>query len=516
VSTDELPGVFPFTRGDSASGPDPEKWFSTYYSGAGTSQDTNALFRDRFMGADGTPNLLLAMDLPTQVGLDPDHGLSAGEVGKIGVAVSSVDDVQTLFDGIPLDGVISGTVGNSIGAWTCPLFVLAGELTGVTPERMRIVLQNDPIKEFTGRGTQMFSPEVAIELAADVVQFAHHTLGASWKPQYTCSTQMRWGGVSAAQEIGFGLASMMTYVLAAERRGVTPAAYLSRTDLHMSSDENLIDEIAKFRAARRTWAYIVRDHFGRDVADVSPLSITVFTAGNRLTAQRPLNNIVRTTTHVLAAMLGGVHEMLVPGYDEALGLPTKEATSLTNATKQILFHETGIGTVVDALGGSLELERRTTAMAEEARYWFDVVQEAGGMLGAIESRLIWEHMTTGTYDRQREIERGERKIVGLNHGDTAEAPPLELFEGNPRAEDDQRRRVEDLRRDRDAVAVGRALSELGRAAALKRDDLQHNVVLAVKGAIAARASVGEIFDVLRCELGQADSALNAGDRQAVS
>jgi methylmalonyl-CoA mutase N-terminal domain/subunit len=516
VSTDERPGEFPFTRGDSVDGPDPQKWFSTYYSGAGTSSDTNALFRDRFMGADGTPSLLLAMDLPTQVGLDPDHPLSSGEVGKIGVAVSSLDDIRALFDGIPLDSVISGTVGNSIGAWTCPLFVLAGETTGVTPDRMRIVLQNDPIKEFTGRGTQIFSPEVAIEMAADVVEFAHHTLGATWKPQYTCSTQMRWGGVSAAQEIGFGLASMMTYVRAAERRGVAPGSYLSRTDLHMSSDENLIDEVAKFRAARRAWAYIVRDHFGQAVADVSPLKITVFTAGNRLTAQRPLNNIVRTTTHVLAAMLGGVHEMLVPGYDEALGLPTREATSLTNATKQILFHETGIGSVVDALGGSDELERRTTEMADEARHWFEVVQEAGGMLGAIENRLIWEHMTNGTYDRQLEIESGERKIVGLNHGDTAAAPDLELFEGNPKAEGDQLLRVQNLREDRDPAEVGRALSALGAAAARKRDDLRHNLILDVKSAIAARASVGEIYDVLRNELGQSDSTLNSPRKAAVS
>lgn len=516
MSTDEVPGAFPFTRGDSKQGPDPAGWFATYYSGSGTSGDTNALFRDRFLGAGGTPSLLLAMDLPTQVGIDPDHPLALGEVGKIGVAVSSLEDILSLFDGIPLSQVISGTVGNSIGVWTCPLFVTAGESTGVAASDMRIVLQNDPIKEFTGRGTQIFSPEVAIELAADVVEFAHLRLGAGWKPQYTCSTQMRWGGVSAAQEIGLGLASMMTYVRASGRRDVDPRAYLARTDLHMSSDEDLLGEVAKFRAARRTWAYILRDTFGPDVAEHSPLHITVFTAGNRLTAQRPLNNIVRTTTHVLAAMLGGVHEMLVPGYDEALGLPTKEATALTNATKQILFHETGIGSVADALGGSQELERRTGELADEARHWYDTVEEMGGMLAAIENRFIWDEMTSGTYNRQLEIESGQRKVVGLNFGDTAPAPALELFEGNPRAESDQLQRLKILRERRSEYDVRSALAGLREAARRKQANLRSNIIPEVKQAIEARASVGEIFDVLRSELGQAQSALNATGQTALS
>lgn len=514
MTTDEMPGQFPFSRGDSPDGPDVSNWFATYYSGSGTSTDTNVLFRERFLGAEGRPSLLLAMDLPTQVGIDPDHHLALGEVGKIGVAVSTLDDLLELFRGIPLDNVVSGTVGNSIGAWTCPLFLAAGEATGVAPNDLRIVLQNDPLKEFTGRGTQFFDAATAIELAADVVEYAHLRLGGTWKPQYTCSTQMRWGGVSAAQEIGFGLASMMTYVRAAERRGVAPIDYLRRTDLHMSSDERLLEEVAKFRAARRAWAYILRDTFGRDVAEAAPLHITVFTAGNRLTAQRPLNNIVRTTTHVLAAMLGGVHEMLVPGYDEALGLPTKEATSLTNATKQILFHEAGIGQVVDALGGSHEVERLTSELAEEARHWFDVVEDGGGMLAAIEDRSIWDHMTLGTYERQLEVEHGTRKIVGLNFGDTASAPALEIFAGNPRAEEEQIIRVDNVRAGRDRGTVAAALDKLREAAGRKHENLSYNIIDDVKAAIEARATVGEIFDVLRSEMGQSDSALNSHPEEA--
>jgi methylmalonyl-CoA mutase N-terminal domain/subunit len=507
--TTERPGEFPFTRGDEAGGPDPAGWFATYYSGAGTAADTNSLFRERFAQADEVPSLLLAMDLPTQVGLDPDDELAIGEVGRIGVAVSSLDDVLTLFDGIGLGAVKTGTVGNAIGIWTCPLFEVAGRHAGVRPEQMRITLQNDPLKEYTGRGTQIFPAVTAVELSIDVVEHVHRNLGAGWKPQYTCSTQMRWGGVDAGQEIGFGLANMATYVDAAARRGIEPAAYLSRTDLHMSADEDLIGEVAKFRAARRAWALLVERRYGRETAERSPLRITVFTAGNRLTAQRPLNNIVRTTTHVLACMLGGVHEILVPGYDEALGLPTREATALTNATKQILFEETGIGSSADPLGGSVELERRTAELTEEALHWFAHIEEMGGMLRAIEDGYIREEMTEGTHRRQREIESGERHIVGLNYGDTAPAPPLEIFEASADAEAEQIRRVVAVRGRRSAAEVRRSLDALARAAERKLEDPCTNLVTAVGDCIEARATVGEIFADLRAVLGEAGAAAPA-------
>lgn len=506
----ESPGEFPFTRGDRVDGPNPDGWFSTYYTGAGTVVDTNRLFRDRF--ADQVPSLLLAMDLPTQVGLDPDHELAVGEVGRIGVAVSSLTDMVDLFDGLALDRVGSGTVGNSIGIYTCPLFEATGRRHGVTADRMKITLQNDPLKEFTGRGTQIFPVDVALGLATDVVEYAHTVLGRSWKPQYVCSTQMRWGGVSAAQEIGFGLASLLTYLESAVARGIDPVAYLSRVDLHMSSDEDLLGEVAKFRAARRTWARILDDRYGRAVAEASPLKITVFTAGNRLTAQRPLNNIVRTATHVLAAMLGGVHEMLVPGYDEALGLPTREATELTNATKQILFHETGIGRSVDPLGGSVEVERLTDELSEEARRWFDDVQAMGGMVSAIDQRYIEGQMTEGTYRRQLEIERGERRIIGLNYGATAAAPSIEIWQGNPNAEREQVERLHALRASRSQRDVDHTLTQLGRAAETKVKEPHHNLVPFVAPCLEANATVGEIFDRLREVFGEAGGAplLNPG------
>jgi methylmalonyl-CoA mutase N-terminal domain/subunit len=493
----ERPGQFPFTRGDSPQGPDPSDWFSTYYSGSGTATDTNKLFKERFAQSSSAPSLLLAMDLPTQVGLDPDNDLAVGEVGRIGVAVSSLDDILALFDGIGLDSVTSGTVGNSIGVFTCPLFERAGADTGVSPRAMNIVLQNDPLKEYTGRGTQIFPIATALELSSDVVEYVHKTLGPTWKPQYTCSTQMRWGGVSAAQEIGFGLANMITYVESAARRQIDPAAYLARTDLHMSSDEDFLGEVAKFRAARRTWATILERRFGRAVAEASPLKITVFTAGNRLTAQRPLNNIVRTTTHVLAAMLGGVHEILVPGYDEALGLPTRDATALTNATKEILHYESGIGRAADQLGGSEEVERLTDELTEQALEWFDLIEEKGGMVAAISEGFIHAEMTAGTYHRQLELESGERRIVGLNHGDTGEATPMEIFEGNPNAEAEQVERVRSLRASRAEAPLAAALLGLHDEAEKKVTDPTHNLVPAVGGCVEAKATVGEIFDVLR-------------------
>jgi methylmalonyl-CoA mutase N-terminal domain/subunit len=505
----ELPGVFPFTRGTLATGPDPAGWFGTYYTGAGTSVDTNRLFKDRFTSAAGVPNLLLAMDLPTQVGFDPDAELAIGEVGRVGVAVSSLQDMLDVFDGIGLDRVTSGTVGNSIGIYTCPLFEAAGRRGGVSADRMRITLQNDPLKEYTGRGTQIFPVETALQLSIDVVEYVHRKIGPSWKPQYTCSTQMRWGGVSAAQEIGFGLSNMLTYVQAAQARAIEPTEYLSHTDLHMSSDENLLGEIAKFRAARRTWALLLEKRYGRSVAERSPLNITVFTAGNRLTAQRPLNNIVRTTTHILAAMLGGVSEMLVPGYDEALGLPTREATALTNSTKQILFHESGVGTAVDPLGGSQELERLTDAMTEEALHWIDVVEGHGGMLNAIATGFIDDAMTEGTLRRQIDIETNEQVIVGLNYGDVAPAPPLEIFRGNPDAEQQQIERVANLRRTRSGADVLRSLKELQAGATRKSNDMSYNLIPDVGTCIDAFATVGEIFLVLRDVFGEAQVGQNA-------
>jgi methylmalonyl-CoA mutase, N-terminal domain len=498
----EQPGQFPFTRGARASGPDPEHWFGTYYTGAGTSVDTNRLFKDRFTNGRGAPSLLLAMDLPTQVGLDPDHELSVGEVGRIGVAVSSLPDILDVFDGIDLDKVSSGTVGNSIGVYTCPLFELAGRRTGVPAKSMRITLQNDPLKEFTGRGTQIFSPETAVQLSIDVVEYVHQVVGDRWKPQYTCSTQMRWGGVTAAQEIGFGLSNMLTYVEAARERGIAPSEYLRHTDLHMSSDEDLLGEVAKFRAARRTWALLLEERYGRATAEACPLTITVFTAGNRLTAQRPLNNIVRTTTHILAAMLGGVDEMLVPGYDEALGLPTREATALTNATKQILHYETGIGYSVDPLGGSEEVERMTNELTEQARHWMKVIADHGGMIGAISQGFIDDQMTAGTMQRQVGIEENAVKVVGLNFGDVAPAPPLELFEGNPDAERQQLDRVADLRAKRDSSQTARALAHLQSAAKRKSAQMNINIIPDVASCIDASATVGEIFSVLRNVFGE--------------
>jgi methylmalonyl-CoA mutase N-terminal domain/subunit len=504
--TSEVPGRFPFTRGARTSGPDTSHWFGTYYTGAGTPEDTNRLFKDRFTAAPGIPSLLLAMDLPTQVGLDPDHDLAFGEVGRIGVAVSSLQDILDVFDGISLDSVKSGTVGNSIGVYTCPLFLLAGRRTGVAPSSMRITLQNDPLKEYTGRGTQIFSVDTAVSLSIDVVEYVHRNIGAAWKPQYTCSTQMRWGGVDAGQEIAFGLGHMLTYTEAARERGIAPIDYLRRTDLHMSSDEDLLGEVAKFRAARRTWALVLEERYGRETAEACPLTITVYTAGNRLTAQRPLNNIVRTTTHILAAMLGGVDEMLVPGYDEALGLPTREAAALANATKQILYHETGIGRSVDPLGGSLEVERLTADLVEQARSWMNIVHDHGGPLAAIATGFIDGQMTDGVARRQQEIESCERKIVGLNYGDVAEADSLELFETNPAAEQEHIARVQKLRADRDGDAVRRALDKLRGSAHEKSKASRHNIIPDVAECIDASATVGEVFAVLRDELSETETS----------
>jgi len=494
-----FPGQFPFTRGVAAAGYRNHEWRLDFYSGHGSSADTNAWYRRLI--AQGATFIRLAMDLPTQVGLDPDHPLARGEVGRVGVAVSSLRDMERIFDGISLERVWSGTVGNCIGVYAVSLFQALAERQGIDPSHTRIVLQNDPLKEYTGRGTFIFPIGVALDLAADVVEYCWRYL-PHWIPQYACTTQMRWGGVTAAEEIGYGIAHLMTYIERCLARSIPLEALVPKLDLHMTADNDVFEEVAKFRATRRLWAKLMRERFGTDDPRVLGLRISVFTAANRLTAQQPMNNIVRTTLHVLAAILGGVQRISVPAHDEAWGLPTIESTRLANMVKHIIHHESGVAQTVDPLGGSYFVEALTNELEESGRRHFETVESLGGPVAAIESGYYDRVMAEGLFRYHKEIETGERVVVGVNRFTTDQEPTIQLFEPNEAAESAQVEAVRRLRAERDSQAVRRSLDAVRRAAEDRMSGQRVNLVPPVLRAVREYATVGEIFGELREVFGE--------------
>ncbi len=489
-----FPGQFPFTRGRDPLGYRAFRWSLRFYSGYGSSESANERYRK--LCAAGSNQISMALDLPTQNGYDSDHPLARGEVGKVGVALCSLRDMEQVFSGLPLDRIGTGTVGNCIGPWTVAMFQSVGERYGLDPAQMKVHLQNDPIKEYTGRGTYIFPPQVAVDLASDVVQYLRQHL-RGWEPQFNCSTTMRWGGCTTGQEIGFGIANLVAYIEAAQKKGVSPEDLVPTMNLHMTADNDFFEEVAKFRATRRLWARVARERFQTEDPRVLALRLTIFTGAHRLTAQEPLNNIVRTTMHVLASMLGGVENISTPAHDEALALPTFESTRLSQITKVILQDESLVGQTVDPLGGSYYVESLTNQLEEKGRAVYQKVEEQGGAVAALEKGYYLREMAEGMYRQQRAVESGERVVVGVNKYVVETEVPIKLFKGDP---EDERRQVERLQRvrvERDGARVERSLAGIRRVAEAKVAGRGENIVPAMIEAVKARATIGEIFSILR-------------------
>ena len=489
-----LPGEYPYTRGRDPVGFRAHRWPLSFYSGYGSSE--NASERYEALYAAGSREIAMAFDLPTQAGLDSDHPLAEGEVGKVGLALDTCVDLQRVLEKIPLSDLHTGTVGNCISPWVLAMFHILGESRGLDPSQMRIWLQNDPIKEYTGRGTYIFSPKVAVDLASDVSEYICKNL-PRWQPQFNCTTTMRWGGSTAAQEVGFGIANLICYIEAVQRKGVRPEDFVPRLNLHMSSDSDLFEEVAKFRAVRRLWARIARERFKTNDPRVLALRITVFTAANTLTAQEPMNNIVRTTMHVLAAILGGSENIVVPAYDEALALPTFESTRLASLIKSILHDECFVGYTVDPMGGSYYLESLTNQMEEKGRYWYEEVEKMGGAIEAIEQGFYLKEMADGMFRRQKEIENGERIVIGVNKFVMEQEIPIKTFKGDPDAERRQIERLDKIRQERDKSKVERTLAGVRKTAEAKAAGKDVNIIPSMLEAVRACATIGEIFDILR-------------------
>ena len=500
------PGEYPYTRGIYPSGQRDKQWPLEFYSGFGSREGVNERYK-RLIDA-GASCIALALDLPTQLGYDSDHPMAEGEVGKTGVALDSLDDLDAVLAGIPLDRIALSTVGNCISPWILAMYFALGEKRGMDQEKMALWryrpawVQNDPIKEYTGRGTYIFPIKTAIDLSSDVVEYAYKHL-PGYNCQYNCTTTMRWGGSSAAQEIGFGIANLIAYIEAARDKEVPPEDFVPTLNLHMTADNDLFEEVAKFRAVRRLWAKIARERFHTEDPRILAMRITVFTGAHRLTAQQPLNNVIRTTVHALACMAGGVEHIHVPAYDEALALPTFESTWLGNITKHILHDECGIDNTVDPLGGSYYVESLTNGLEQEALKWFQEVESLGGAVAAVEKGYYLRHMADGMYRYTREVEEGNRKIIGINiHKLENRAAPIDIFKGDPEGETRQLENLRRVKEQRDPVRVELALAELRKAAEQKAGEKRINIVPAVLEGVRANATVGEIFGTLREVFGE--------------
>ncbi|HZI97631.1 MAG TPA: methylmalonyl-CoA mutase family protein [Actinomycetales bacterium] len=482
----EHPGAYPYTRGVS---PEPKPWIMGQYAGFGTPRESNRRFR-ALLDA-GVTGFSVAMDLPTQMGIDSDDPRAAGEVGRVGVAIDSLADIEILMDGIPLHEISQvRTTANSIGYVWAALFIALARKRGVDPDEFGLFIQNDVLKEFIARGTQIFPAEASLRLAADTIEYcAEHT--PSWTPLAMSGYHIRESGSSAAQEIAFTFANARAYLDECVRRGVDVDTVAPTLFTFLAITMDFLPEVAKFRAARRVWAKLLRDVYGATDPRSQQLKIFAFTAGSTLTAQQPMNNVVRAALEATAAALAGVQTMHVSAYDEALGVPTEKAATLALRTQQVVAFESGLTETLDPFGGSYAVESLTDELEAEIDVLSREIEGRGGALACIETGWFAKELSDAAYRHSQDVDSGERVVVGVNRYPTA-PEPLEVFAIDPATEAGQAQAVADVRRSRDAGAVQDALAALREAA-----QAGDNVMPATIEAVSAYATIGEIVDVLR-------------------
>jgi methylmalonyl-CoA mutase, N-terminal domain len=488
------PGVFPFTRGPYPSMYRGRLWTMRQYAGMGTAEDTNQRFR--YLLEHGQTGLSVAFDLPTQMGLDSDHPRSEGEVGRTGVAIDSVEDMARLFDGIPLAEVSTSMTINATAPILLLLYELVAEEQGIPAEELSGTVQNDLLKEYAARGTYIYPPTPSMRLITDLFEYCSERI-PRWNTISISGYHMREAGATAAQEIAFTLADGVAYVQAAIDAGLEVDDVGPRLSFFFACHMNFFEEVAKFRAARRLWARIMRDRFhARDDRSIA-LRFHTQTGGATLTAQQPENNVVRTTLEALSAVLGGTQSLHTNAFDEALALPTERSATIALRTQQVLGYETGISEVADPLGGSYFVESLTDELELRATEYLERIDGMGGAVAAIEAGFYQDEIHEAAFQMQRAIEDGDRVVVGVNRFQVGEAPPPELQRIGDEEVGRQIARVRDLREARDGVAVERVLGALADAAAGTE-----NVLPPMKEALRARATLGEVSDVLRRAFGE--------------
>ena len=483
------PGHYPYTRGVYPTMYRGRLWTMRQYAGFASARESN--LRYRYLLEKGQTGLSVAFDLPTQLGLDSDDPRAEGEVGKVGVAIDSLEDMAVLFDSIPLDKVTTSMTINAPAAVLLLLYELVAERQGVASNLLGGTIQNDILKEYAARGTYIYPPRPSMRLITDTFAYCQQHI-PKWNTISISGYHIREAGATAAQEIAFTLSDGIAYVDAAIRAGLPVDEFAPRLSFFFVSNPNLLEEVAKFRAARRMWARIMKERFGAKKDASMMLRFHTQTSGASLTAQQPLNNVVRTTIEALAAVLGGTQSLHTNGFDEALGLPTQEAATLALRTQQIIGYESGVAATADPLAGSYVVEAMTDAVEERAWKLIEQIDGMGGAVPAIEQGWVQAQIADSAYDFQLRIESGEQVLVGVNRFADAGSAGVPIFAPNDTVAQEQAAGLAQLRAERDNAAVGAALGAL-RAAAQGSE----NVLYPMRAALGQLATVGEVCGVLR-------------------
>ena len=489
-----LPGEFPFTRGIHPTMYRGRLWSMRQYAGYGTAAESNR--RYRYLLDQGVTGLSVAFDLPTQIGFDSDHELAAGEVGRVGVAIDSIEDMATLFEDIPLGRVSTSMTINATAIVLLALYVAVARRQGVTPDAISGTIQNDILKEYAARGTYIYPPRESLRIVTDIFGYCERELPA-WHPISISGYHIREAGATAVQEVAFTIANALAYVEAARRVGLDVARLGRRLSFFFAAHNDFLEEIAKFRAARRIWARLMRSRFGVTDPRAQQLRFHTQTAGSTLTAQQPDNNIVRVTLQALAATLGGTQSLHCNGRDEALGLPTEDSARIALRTQQIIAHESGVVNSVDPLGGSYAIEHRTGAVERDVLRLLERIEQQGGTLAALESGFVQREIQESAYQAQQAVESGDASVVGVNCHADGHPPGIDVLRINPEIERQQVARLAAVRARRDRTRWQRCLERIDEAA--RSTDC---LVPPVLDAVEAQATVGEIADTLRGAFGE--------------
>ena len=483
------PGEPPFTRGVHPGMYRSRLWTMRQYAGFGSAQQTNERFR--FLLAQGQTGLSVAFDLPTQMGYDSDHALARGEVGKVGVAISCLADMEHLLDQLPLDRVTTSMTINATAPLLLAFYVAVADARGTDRAKLGGTVQNDVLKEYIARGTYIYPPVPSLRLITDVFEFAAREV-PQWNSISVSGYHMREAGATAVQELAFTLADGLTYLEAARARGLDPTLIARRMSFFFNAHNHLFEEVAKFRAARKLWSELLAERFGITDLEARKLRFHTQTAGSMLTAQQPINNVVRVTVQGLAAILGGTQSLHTNSYDEALGLPGREAALLALRTQQLLAHESGVTDAADPLAGSYFVEALTAELETRARALIGRIDDMGGMLEAIAAGWVQEQIHLAAYQWQRDVESGARVVVGVNQFVEDEPAPAPPFRHDPAMEGERARFLAEWRSARDAAACDAAIAALVRTARGTG-----NLVPPILAALKARATLGEVCDAMR-------------------
>ncbi len=494
MKTPERPGEFPYTRGIYPEMYRTRLWTMRQYAGFGTAEESNR--RYRYLLSQGTTGLSVAFDLPTQMGLDPDHPLAAGETGRVGVSIASLADMRKLFEGIRLDEVSTSMTINSTAAILLALYVLVAREQGANVHKLSGTIQNDILKEYIARGTYIYPPRQALRIVTDVFAWAHKEV-PEWNTISISGYHIREAGSTAVQEVAFTFANAIAYIESAIAAGMDVDSFAPRLSFFFNAHSDFLTEIAKFRAARRMYAKLMRDRFGAKDERSCMLRFHTQTAGSSLTAQQPEVNVVRTTVEALSAVLGGTQSLHTNSMDEALGLPTETSAQLALRTQQVIAYESGVTKVPDPFGGSYYIEEMTDQIERDAMEYIRRIDAMGGTLLAIEAGFIQNEIQTAAFEFQKEIERGRKVVVGVNRFQTTNREKIPVFRVDPSNERAQIERLRNIRATRDLDQWQRSLAAL-EAAARGGENLMPRILAAAE----AYATVGEISDTLRRVFGE--------------